>query len=276
MNNSISSWLRRGAVSLALVCLAGSALAQRTVTSSSSGGTGRDAIDSGNLNVCAVDDFRGKADACSGFFSPAFSGVNYGTEIELVQALVTDYDLNKPNVFWGTSHTRVDSKVSGNNASTNSLFTTSVSGIFGEVRFKQDLTGSFVVVLSGTWDPPRPVSVNNPPRLDWSAYYLYDDVAVETYNPFDSSGAKFLSFSLYGADLPLDAQVNTLNPRFDAYVMQGLSVDKVSIYQFDTTRTANVPEPSSLLLSGLALGALGAAAASVRRRRLCTGTARAL
>ena len=256
MNNPISSWLRTGAIPLALVCLAGPALAQRTVTSSDSGGNGRDAIASGNLNVCGVDDFRGKADACGGFF-------NYGEDSNAVQALVSGYDLGNPNATWGTIPTRVDSQLSGV-ASTNSLFTTSVSGIFGEVRFKQDLTGSFVVVLSGKW------GATGSPSLDWSAYYLYDDVTVEAYDI--NSGGKRLSFSLFGADLPLGAQQDP-NPRLDAFVMRGLTVDKVSIHQFDTTRTANVPEPSSLLLSGLALGALGVAAARVRRRRLSAGTA---
>ncbi len=259
MNNSISSWLRRGAVSLALVCLAGSALASRTVTSSDSGGGGRDAIASGNLNTCGVDDFWRPADACGGFFS-------YGEDSNAVQALVAGYDLNNPNVAWGTAPTQVDRQISGG-ASTNSLFTTSVSGIFGEARFQQDLAGSFVVALSGTW------GATGSPRLAWSAYYLYDDVIVEKYDI--NNFGKRLTFSLWGDDLPLNAQ-QTPGGALDAYVMQGLSVDEVSIYQFATTRTANVPEPSSLLLSGLALGALGAAAASVRRRRLCTGTARAL
>jgi len=251
MNNPIVSWLRKGAIPLALVCLAGPALASRTVTGSDSGGGGRNAVASGFLNTCGVGDFFRPADACGGFF-------NYGEDSNAVQALVSAFDLSNPNVAWGTAATQVDSQGSGN---TSTLFTTTLSGIVGQVNFQQNLSGSFVVALSGTWVP----SIFNPSASAWSAYYLFDDVIANS--------GQLMSFILYGDDLAVD-DPNT--PQIDAYVMRGLTVDKVSIYQFDTTRTANVPEPSSLLLSGLALGALGAAAARVRRRRLTPGTAKAL
>ena len=248
MNNPISSWLRKGAIPLALVCLAGPALASRTVTSSDSGTGNRYAVASGFLNTCGVSDFRQPADACSGFF-------NYGEDSNAVQALVAGYDLGNLNVAWGTAPTQVDSQGLGN---TSTLFTTTLSGIVGQLNFQRSLSGSFVVVLSGTWVP----SILNPSVSAWSAYYLFDDVIA--------NGGQAMSFFLYGDDLAVD-DPNT--PQIDAHVMNGLAVDKVSIYQYATTATANVPEPSSLLLSGLALGALGAAAARVRRRRLTAGDA---
>lgn len=254
MNNPISSWLRQGAIPLALVCLAGPALASRTVTSSDSGGGGRDAIASGNLNVCGVDDFWRPADACGGFF-------NYGEDSNAVQSLVSTYDLGNPNVAWANSATRIDSQSS---TTSSTLFTATLpDDISGQITFQQNLTGSFVVVLSGTWVP----SISNLSTSAWSAYYLFDDVTANR--------GQWLNFSLYGADLPLTAQQNPNSP-LDAYVMNALTVDKVSIYQYATVATANVPEPSSLLLSGLALGALGVAAARVRRRRPSTGTAQGL
>ena len=248
MNNPISSWLRKGAIPLALVCLAGPALAQRTVTSSNSGTGNRAIVASGFLNTCGVDDFSGPADACGGFF-------NYGEDSNAVQALVAGYDLGNPNVAWGTAPTQTYSQGMGN---TTGLFTTTLSGIFGQLNFQQNLTGSFVVALSGTWIP----STTNVSASAWSAYYLFDNVIA--------SSGQDLTFRLYGDDLPVD---DPATPQIDAYVMNGLAVDKVSIYQYATTATANVPEPSSLLLSGLALGALGAAAARVRRRRLTAGDA---
>lgn len=269
MNNPISSWLRKGAIPLALVCLAGPALASRTVTGSDSGGGGPNAVAISDRIDCNINDsIWGRADACSG----VFSGPNLGAESALVQALVEAYDGSQPAQAWsGSYNTPIGSQTLGTNT-TPALFAAYGGGAIAKIDFAQDFVGSFVVVLSGTWAPVT-LTVNSSP-VNWSAYYLFDDVEMfDTVLNLDGTRInQIMEFRLYGDE----ATDPVTGVRIGRYVMRGMDINQVSIYAFDVTRTASVPEPSSLLLSGLALGALGAAAALARRRRPPTGSTKAL
>jgi hypothetical protein len=245
MNQPISSWLRRGALSLALVGLAGPSLASRTVTASDSGGPPPTTVANDALKSCGLTDFSGSADACSGFF-------NYGEDSNAVQSLVSGFASSSSNVAWGDSAPQTYSQAS-TGPTTNSLFTTAAGNDAGFIFFQRPFAGSFVLVLSGIWDDVSTTATGD----QWSAYYLFDDVVAS------AALLQSMRYTLYGDEI-------TTTPERDVYVMRGRTVDRVSIYQYA------VPEPSSLLLSGLALGALGAAAALARRRRSPAGSAPAV
>jgi hypothetical protein len=228
------------AQSLMLAALAAALLtalpaqAQRVITSSSTGNDGRKDVASSTLNECHKFDLIGSADACAGYF-------NYGEETAAVNALVASYQLGQPGTQWG-GVTQVDGDNSG-------LFTRFGSGIYGRLQFQQDLLGSFVLALSGDWQP----GLDNV-RSAWSSYYLYDDVWART--------GEFLEFALYGetADDPDTLPVETLT-------MRNLRVNKATIFRFAPTASSNVPEPGSLGLSALALTLAVALAGRWRRAR---------
>ena len=101
------------------------------------------------------------------------------------------------------------------------------------------------------------LGTNGPQALSsaWSAYYLFDDVQVEEYDPFASGAIRgLMNFELFKRGEEFDPVTGDSQPTRD--YTANLVVSQVSIYTLD--RQA-VPEPGSIALAGLSLALLAAA-----------------
>lgn len=245
-------------VCMALLTLAsGTALAQRALTNTNSGGDPPPPTRIVNtLTQCDVNNTRrlntGKADACLGQVQRAENTAD-------VQALAATYSAGLAYML-SMSLTAPDRQsVGGPTVSSGGLLAAGGLGTGGLfMTFQRQEVGSYVFAFSGTYND---VATGNAFE-QWSGYYLYDFVETTTvagmpFSPFEVS--YFITFPVLGGD-------PVFNPRHD--YTRGLVVNQVSVYQLNRTPnsgTGQVAEPATWVLSGLALLALGLAS---KRRNL--------
>lgn len=239
--------LRAGAgACIGLGVLIGAALpahAQRTVTTTGAGGGGFSITAVDRLHACTGIDMY--SDACTGAFQS-------GEDAALVDSIVAQYQTTNPGSQWGTA-TR-ETSLGG---ADNGLFGYS-GGLTGDIRFQRGFRGSFVVALSGLWASTA-IGGGGFLRTPWSAYYLFDDVFAQS---FTAVGGPFtLKWSLSDGLGPLDS-----TGRPTLLGARGLSVDRVSLYIY-SANASSVPEPGSVALAILALGAAWGGTRWARIRR---------
>ena len=158
------------------------------------------------------------------------------------------------------SNAAVD-RASANGISSGVLFSleTGTAGVgagAAQLAFQRQQAGDFVFAFSGFYPV---IDGLNSARSPWSAYYLFDDVQVERFDP-SASGAimGLMNFELFERDSRVDPLTgNTTNYRD---YTAGLTVNQVSVYTLVRTPKANsVPEAGSFALAGLGLALLVAA-----------------
>jgi hypothetical protein len=226
---------------------AGSAQAQRIIRTTLGGGGGIFAAPVTVFQPCDPSQL-GPADAClgqqrslHGLADVNALGTANGLGLGTWQLVGTDFN--------------VSSVPSGGPASTTPLFDAASvleadaaqQRSFGFIRFPATFEGSFVFVLSGTWQAPSDVAPGVNVRSFWSAAYLFDEVRV----------APFLN-TVTGLEIGVpELRFGFLPP------LNGMSTTRVDLYVFTP-----IPEPGTYALMALGLLGLGAVA---RRRR--TGAA---
>ncbi len=245
---------------MALLTLAsGTALAQRALTNTNSGGDPPPPTRIVNtLTQCDVNNTRrlntGAADACLGQVQRAENTAD-------VQGLAATYSAGLAYTLSMSLAVPDRQSVGGPSVSSGGLLAATGLGtgsLF--IKFQRQEVGSYVFAFSGTYDDAATGNAFE----QWSGYYLYDFVQSTVdvlsgmpFQPFQSSS--FITFPVFGGD-------PVFNPRHD--YTRGLVVNQVSVYQLDRTPssgTGQVAEPATWLLSGLALLALGLAS---QRRKL--------
>ena len=273
MNSQSSVWLRAFACIglLGMVLATNSALAQRAISNTSSGGDPTRDVAVDRLVNCELGNTSATVGgAISGGFADACSRVNQsGETLAQIQAITAGYNAANPASLYNLQLLNItaDRLSLGNSVSSGGLFGIAAGGGLNgmgalgndhvEMQFFRGAVGSFVMSFSGTFDDGLPGNTAD----SWSAYYLFDDVEIRPFG-IDSISTGLMNYRLFQNRSRVDPLTGGTE-LFRDYT-RSLVVNQVSIYALDRQdRTGTVPEPGTwaLVFAGLS------GAAWVRRRR---------
>lgn len=222
--------------------------AQRALTNTNSGNDPPPARrDTNALVACSVRNTAGlldvgRADACLGLLPSAESTAP-------ITALIDSYNMSAGLAYTlALSAAAPDRQTAGGPLlSSGGLFEASglgVSGIVPTLKFLREDIGSFVFAYSGVYSNAG----TNGQSLEWSGYYLFDDVITNFSLTASNLNVGQMPFRAFQEETFLFFGPNGLEDRPRWAFTEGIVLNQISVYRLN-----RVPEPATWALVALAL-----------------------